>query len=408
MKTKDFYRVSVIGPTGSGKSQFCNFIQRDITNSINKVSDSLNSCTKEPVSNFFTRDNTKYEFIDSAGNSDSDNDDIKNLELFIDYIKKKESIDYISLLLKFGERLTNETKKYLEKLGKIFTPAEFYTHLCVFFTKFPSNPSKKENRLKEKSIDEINNILKEIFKIEKDMPLPDVKVYFIDTEVDEDDKTYDEKSQVNIDIMMKQMKIDVMKFGSINTKTFDAIGEDCKLRKENEKKLIEELKKQLEEAKLKNEKEEKEKMKLQEDIKKLKDDEERRKKKEEYNKIVERQNRERNQNLIREVLERERRCKEMEKEIEELAKQKGIQIEKLDRTIKDNLIRAGVMAGGGGTTALSFYGLGFLSNALLGGLTDFQFFALAAPMIGGAGVFALSAVPLLIAGGFAIKKKFSV
>ena len=50
--------------------------------------------------------------------------------------------------IKFNERLTKETREYIEILGKILTPGEFYTHLCVFFTKFPANPSKKDNRIK--------------------------------------------------------------------------------------------------------------------------------------------------------------------------------------------------------------------------------------------------------------------
>ena len=163
MESKELYRILVIGPTGAGKSQFCNFIQRDITNSKNEVSHKLKSCTKIPNSNIFTRNNTNCDFIDSAGSSDSNNDDIKNLNLLIDFIKKKESIDYISLILKFGERITNETKKYLETLGKIFTAKEFYTHLCVFFTKFPTKPKKKDRELKDENIEEINEILKEIF-----------------------------------------------------------------------------------------------------------------------------------------------------------------------------------------------------------------------------------------------------
>ena len=92
MEGKDFYRAIVVGPTGAGKSQFCNFIQRDKTNSINKVSDDLDSCTKDPSSNIFTRNNIKYEFIDTAGSSDSSKGDIKNLETLINYIKKKEVI----------------------------------------------------------------------------------------------------------------------------------------------------------------------------------------------------------------------------------------------------------------------------------------------------------------------------
>ena len=53
MNSEKTYRVIVIGPTGAGKSQFCNFVRRDKSNSINKVSDSLDSCTQDPFSNTF-------------------------------------------------------------------------------------------------------------------------------------------------------------------------------------------------------------------------------------------------------------------------------------------------------------------------------------------------------------------
>ena len=144
------YRVIIVGPTGAGKSQFCNFVIRDSTNQINKVSDSLNSCTIDPFSNYFSRENTNYEFIDTAGSSSSDssNDDNKNLEKLVNYLRTKKEIDYIILLLKFNERLTKETREYIEILGKILTPGEFYTHLCLFFTKFPANPSKRDNIIK--------------------------------------------------------------------------------------------------------------------------------------------------------------------------------------------------------------------------------------------------------------------
>ena len=112
--------------------------------------------------------------------------------------------NYITLLLKYGEKITNETKKYLETMGKIFTASEFYTHLCIFFTKFPLKPTKKENKIKEQSEEEINNILKEIFDIKKDMILPEIKVYFIDTEFDEDTETFDETSPETIDIILKK------------------------------------------------------------------------------------------------------------------------------------------------------------------------------------------------------------
>ena len=148
MEGKESYRVIVVGPTGAGKSQFCNFIQKDLENKINKVSESLNSCTQAPQSNCFERNNIRYEFIDTAGTADSDKNDIKNLESLINFIKQKETIDYISLLLNFESRMDVIIRKYLNKLGNIFTANEFYTHLCVFFTHFPTKPKKKDIKKK--------------------------------------------------------------------------------------------------------------------------------------------------------------------------------------------------------------------------------------------------------------------
>ena len=37
------------------------------------------------------------------------------------------------------------------------------------------------------------DIFKGIFEIEKTISIPEVKVYFIDTDIDEDDNTYDDK-----------------------------------------------------------------------------------------------------------------------------------------------------------------------------------------------------------------------
>lgn len=44
---KKTYRIVVVGPTGSGKSQFCNFVKKDLTNSFYKVDDSLNHVLKK-------------------------------------------------------------------------------------------------------------------------------------------------------------------------------------------------------------------------------------------------------------------------------------------------------------------------------------------------------------------------
>ena len=64
----------------------------------------------------------------------------KELEEFkklVDDLKSVKQIDYILLLLSFGERLTNNTKEYINKLSNIFTPMKFYNHISIIFTKSP-------------------------------------------------------------------------------------------------------------------------------------------------------------------------------------------------------------------------------------------------------------------------------
>jgi len=358
--TDKVYRVIVVGPTGAGKSQFCNFVRRDISNSINTVSDSLDSCTKDPFSNFFPRKSTNYEFIDTAGNSDSSDDDTINLKKLVCYLKEKKTIDYIILVLKFNERVTNETRNYIKILGKIFTPGEFYNHLCVTFTKFPVNPSKKEEKIKKNSINEINKILKEAFNIDINQKTPDVNVYFVDTEIDEEEGKYEEKYQDTIDTMMEFIKLKVETNGSIGTLNLDITGESAKNRMELQKKQISELKKKLEKEKLRREKEEQDRIRLNQELERTKMNDEIRKKKEiELQEIMRKQNEERRR---LEEIERINRAKAEENErrqraIEEEARKKGIEIERLDN----------ILDGCGNVAALSYYGGGLLGGALFGG-----------------------------------------
>ena len=83
-------KTVLLGPTGAGKSQFCNFIHKDLTNSIFEVSNSLNSCTKEPQSTIVERQNIRLKLIDSAGSSDSNNKDEENLKKLALYLRKEK------------------------------------------------------------------------------------------------------------------------------------------------------------------------------------------------------------------------------------------------------------------------------------------------------------------------------
>ena len=82
----------------------------------------------------------------------------------------------------------------------MFTPIEFY---------YPINLKKGYNN-PDLFIKEINETLKESFKLDINQELPTNDVCFIDMDIDENDQgelLYDEKSQDNIDIIIKKIKL---------------------------------------------------------------------------------------------------------------------------------------------------------------------------------------------------------
>ena len=393
---KDFYRIIVIGPTGAGKSQFCNFIMRDTEKKSFEVSESLNSCTQDPKSKIFKRlkSKTKYEIIDTAGDSDSSDNDKINLEKLVKFLREKKEIDCIALLLKFNERISGPTRKYIKLLGDIFTAWEFYSHLCVFFTRSPIVPKKKQESMQKKYKEEINIILKECFKMEKNVHFPEIKVFFIDTEYDEDEQKYEEKFQDTVDIMLQYMKVNVYRFNSINTSKLDIEGERTSEEAINRtntcRKLSEILMEQTKKYNLEQEIEEAKKNNNLELIKK---------KEEELN-LLQKKGKvpnidEESMQIYQQYKEREKECIELLKEISEEAKEKNIHIEELDDSADRYSDIAKKLGIGGATTFL----LG------LGGVAATSICPLAGPVIAavcftGSGGFTLGSIGYKIASIF--------
>lgn len=324
MPKNGLYTTVIFGPTGAGKSQFCNFAQRDLENNINKVSISLSSCTQDPQSNIFRRKGVDLEFIDTAGNNDSQNKDTENLGKVCQFLRKKNQIDYIILLLNFEDRLGKNTREYIQTLGKIFTPKEFYTHLCIIFTHLPPKENKKVKEKKKLNREEVSKIIKNIFNIKEKDYLPEVKVYFINTEIDEDEdenKSFDEKSQLTVDLLIEQMKIDVSKYSPLDTTDLEISGVNAKLRQEEQEKRIKQLEEHIKNEEIRKKREEEEKLRLKKEIEKMEKDKEERKKKEKELQEIERK------------LEEERkRLKQMQEEaqkIEEENRKKEEAIRKL-------------------------------------------------------------------------------
>ena len=375
----NIFKIAVIGPTGVGKSQFCNYVQKDATNTKNKVSDSLDSCTQDPAPNVFERQNSKFNFIDTAGNSDSDNDDEKNLEILINYLKEIKQIDCIFLLLKFGDRFSQESKNYMQRLGKIFTPFEFYNHLTIVFTQ--SGDQNKLMKKKEKNKNEIIKILKECFSIEDTVigKIPDV--YFIDTEFDEDTQTFDLNSQDTVDIMLKKIVLDsqIYKYNPIDTSNLDTTGQNKKIREDNEKKEFELLKKKCKELELQKENEEKMKKQLEEEIKKNKKNEEERKRKEKELNILKQKQEEERRRM-------EEKSRQMEKERQELLKQKQALYEEAEKK-RINIDKLDGIIDGCGKAA-KFSGIEAAAGVvlLLGGIALTAICPVVGPFVVGAGV----------------------
>ena len=240
---ENILKTLIVGPMGVGKSQLCNFFQKDMTNSVNRVSDSLESCTQDPKSNVFERISTYFDFIDTAGNNDSDEIDIINLERLVSYLKRIKKIHYIILVLRFGERFTGDTKQYIEALGKIFTVREFFCHLSIVFTKFPNEPSERDLKTRDKHNSEINKLLRNIFQPNEIDNLQDNETYYIDTSFHEENEGIYQKNQEIADKILRQIISIQGIYGPINTENLDITGKNAKLRRLIE---IEELKQKLE------------------------------------------------------------------------------------------------------------------------------------------------------------------
>ena len=253
MESKIF-RIAVIGPTGAGKSQFCNFCLRDKTNKTYEVSDSLYSCTQDPFSTHpFERNNINIELIDSAGSSDSGDKDIENLKKFVIFLRQKKELDYILLLLRFEDRVTGQTKKFVETLSNIFAPFEFFSHLSIVFTRSPIDPDDDELEQRKKYSLEIGEIIDKIFQIDENHKklLEPNKTFFIDTKIKKrhGQQIYDEQSQKTVDVILEWMKYNSTKIGPIKTENLDFSEEKIKIRRDKE---LEELKEKIKECEERN------------------------------------------------------------------------------------------------------------------------------------------------------------
>ena len=246
-------KIVLVGPTGAGKSQFCNFIHNDLTNSIYKVSNSLNSCTSTPQSSIIERQNIRLELIDSPGSSDSNNNDEENLKVLANYLQSKNEIHQILLILSFEDRLSKDTRQYLKILSWIFTPMQFMSNLIVIFTHYPKDPDEEDIEKFYQHKYEINEELNKIFDIpsEYKSKIPQLPVYHFNTKVLNKNTSphFDENSIKASNDLINDIKFRITSsfYKPINTTNLECDKDKILFKVEQERKelldIIEELKK---------------------------------------------------------------------------------------------------------------------------------------------------------------------
>ena len=275
------YRIVPLGPTGSGKSQLCNFIYQDESNKKFKVSNRLHSQTKIPqIESCFRKINDKdiinIELVDTAGCSDSAGSDEENFKELIDKLRIKKSIDLFLLVFNFTNRIDGKTKDYMKLIANTFTPTEFFNHLAIIFTRYPEEPDEQDIEDKEIKTGEIIEIIKDSIGLADGQTTFCPSIYELDTK--KKNGKFIEKFQATIDVILGKMQLMIDLNGSVNTENIKFCGIKDRLKEEQEK-----LEKQrLENERIMKENEEK-KRKLEEDKKKLQELEKKRKEEEKLN-----------------------------------------------------------------------------------------------------------------------------
>ena len=260
------YKIVLLGPTGVGKSQLCNFIMKDKENKTFKVSQSINSCTQDPQLEYYTRNIEEYEkkkikleLIDTAGSSDSGDNDERNFKLLIEKLREKKNVDLFFLVLNCTTRLEGPHKQYIKMISETFTPNEFYGHLEIIYTHYP-NTKKDQKKCDTKKVEIIDAIKNIIGKATLNLD-PPPEAWSLDTDTDDNDN-FIEKYQKTIDTILLRMIAKVNKYGVVNTENLQYKGVKDRIKEENEKiekakKEIEKIQKEIKEEKKRNEEEKK-------------------------------------------------------------------------------------------------------------------------------------------------------
>ena len=161
----------VIGPTGVGKSTFCNVVSgKSHDDPAFPVSKDADSCTNKTTSveTKWKGDGFDLTLIDTPGLCDSSEDNIKNILGMVDELKKNNHVDVFVLVVNGNQE---EFSAYFVNMILIFQLCFGHkfleTNTIVEVTKWPFNPaevSRREKNDEDTLTESINKKLQEMIK----------------------------------------------------------------------------------------------------------------------------------------------------------------------------------------------------------------------------------------------------
>ena len=174
----------LIGQTGCGKSSLGNFLLGDKTSFL--VSGGPYLQTRVP--NYRTKD--KLTIIDTAGFGEDHIKDNERLKFLISYIKQFGYINGILIVINSQQRITQDYKTFIKEFYNYFGFSAL-KNTAIVFTHCYFSHSGKSKEIREKCIRQAN-YLKELIEIKFDL-----KYFFIDSDMDDDDIDYESLEEKN-------------------------------------------------------------------------------------------------------------------------------------------------------------------------------------------------------------------
>ncbi len=155
--------IIVLGETGNGKSQFCNYVLR---NYFFTVSNNVNSETKETKGNYGINGANNIFMIDTPGLQDSRGADKEHLTQLVDYVKTQTHLQAVLIIFNFHQpRFALNIKNMVKLLCKAFPQTDFWNHVGLVFTRFYSF---MDEDVKNEKIDRAEQFNREINKLIKE------------------------------------------------------------------------------------------------------------------------------------------------------------------------------------------------------------------------------------------------